>query len=120
MLGVARLHTSSMNASQRGKNGQPLMREYGSGTVWAIADDLDHLWWSGLFYPADFNNEYAEDVFLNILFYSIGWDLPEDILLVHEVRTGYIRYNQLMALLYSLLEFNIIKFKFSFYRYNRK
>jgi len=78
---------------------------YGSGTSWAVADDMDHLWWSGLFYPSEHNNEYAEDVFLNIVFHSIGWDLPEDVTLVHKVRTRYFRYDQQKLLLYVLLEF---------------
>ena len=78
---------------------------YGSGVSWAVADDMDHLWWSGLFYPSEHNNEYAEDVFLNIVFYSIGWDLPKDVVLVHRVRTRYFQYNQRKLLLYVLLDF---------------
>ncbi len=78
---------------------------YGSGMSWAVADDMDHLWWSALFYPAVHNNEYARDVFLNIVFYSIGWDLPEDINMVHKVRTRYFSYNQRKLLLFVLIEF---------------
>jgi len=69
------------------------------GTFWTVADDLDHPWWSSR------QNEYAMDVFLNILLYSTGRSLPSDILTVHEIRSQYWRYNQEKLLLLSLLEF---------------
>jgi hypothetical protein len=56
------------------------------GTFWVTADDLDHGWW----WPFGLNpNPYAQDVFLNIVFHSFGRPLPDDIELVHEVRTGF-------------------------------
>lgn len=56
------------------------------GTFWAIADDLDHTWWWP-FGPSP--NPYAEDVFLNIAFHSFGRALPEDIAVVHRLRTMF-------------------------------
>ncbi len=56
------------------------------GTFWAIADDLDHTWWWP-FGPSP--NPYAEDVFLNIAFHSFGRKLPEDIAVVHRLRTMF-------------------------------
>jgi hypothetical protein len=67
------------------------------GTFWVTADDLDHGWW----WPFGLNpNPYAQDVFLNIVFYSFGRPLPEDIEIVHEVRTGFevFRRNRLLIL----------------------
>ena len=56
------------------------------GTFWAIADDLDHTWWWP-FGPSP--NRYAEDVFLNIAFHSFGRTLPQDIEVVHRLRTMF-------------------------------
>ncbi len=69
------------------------------GYFWTVADDLDHPWWSFV------RNEYNMDIFLNILLYSTGRTLPDDILMVHELRNTYWRYNQEKLLLLSLLEF---------------
>jgi hypothetical protein len=73
------------------------------GYFWAVADDLDHVWWSSV--HATGGNEYSIDVFINILLYSTGRSLPDDILVVHQLRNRYWHYNQEKALLYSLLEF---------------
>jgi hypothetical protein len=69
------------------------------GLFWAVADDLDHRWWS----PRD--NDYGMDIFLNVMLHSTGRKLPEDIILIHEIRNRYWHYNQERQLLYSLLEF---------------
>ncbi len=69
------------------------------GLFWAVADDLDHAWWS----PR--TNDYGMDIFLNILLYSTGRRLPQDISMLHELRNRYWRYNEERLLLYSLLEF---------------
>ncbi len=80
-------------------------RRYGpeGGYSWAIADDLDHPWWSSVHSRGE--NEYGMDLFLNILLFSTGRNLPDDILLLHEVRDRYWRHNQRKELLLSLLEF---------------
>jgi hypothetical protein len=71
----------------------------GGGMFWAVADDLDHLWWSPRY------NDYGMDIFLNVLLHSTGRRLPENIILIHEIRNKYWHYNQERQLLYSLLEF---------------
>ncbi len=73
------------------------------GVSWAVADDLDAPWWSPLIRPCE--NEYAIDVFLNILLYSTGRELPRDILQIHDLRNRYWQFNQEKSLLISLLEF---------------
>jgi len=69
------------------------------GDFWTVADDLDHPWWSFQ------RNQYNMDIFLNILLYSTGRRLPDDILLIHDLRNRYWKYNQEKLLLMSLLEF---------------
>ena len=73
------------------------------GFFWVVADDLDHSWWSSVHVPSQ--NEYSMDVFLNILLYSTGRPLPDDILVVHDLRDRYWHYNQERVMLFSLLEF---------------
>jgi len=73
------------------------------GEFWVTADDLDSTWWSSVHGLSQ--NVYAIDIFLNILLYSTGRPLPEDILLLHDLRMRYWRYNEDRLLLFSLLEF---------------
>ncbi len=57
------------------------------GYVWTASDDLDHEWWwpGGMRYQS--SNPYSGDVFLNIVYYSMGRSLPDNIELIHEMRT---------------------------------
>ncbi len=73
------------------------------GIFWAVADDLDARWWSSVLGPCE--NEYAGDVFVNILLHSTGAPLPQDILQLHRLRRLYFNYNVERALLISLLDF---------------
>jgi len=73
------------------------------GIFWAVADDLDARWWSSVLGPCE--NEYAGDVFLNILLHSTGASLPQDILQVHRLRRLYFDYNVERSLLIGLLDF---------------
>ncbi len=75
----------------------------GGGVFWVVADDLDSTWWSSVHGLSQ--NEYAIDVFLNILLYSTGRNLPEDVIMMHDLRTRYWRYNEERLLLFSVLEF---------------
>lgn len=40
------------------------------GISWVFADDLDAMWWSSVLSPS--SNEYAGDVFINMLLHSVG------------------------------------------------
>ncbi len=71
--------------------------------TWCTADDLDHPWWSSVYEPS--TNEYAQDVFLNILHYSLGHHLPDDILAVHDVRIKLTRYQGWRTSAIGMLEF---------------
>jgi hypothetical protein len=75
----------------------------GGGVFWAVADDLDASFWSSLIRPSE--NPYNMDIFLNIMLYSTGRELPSDILQVHDLRRRYWQFNEEKALLISLFEF---------------
>ncbi len=73
------------------------------GISWAVADDLDAPWWSSVIIPSD--NQYAGDVFMNILIHSTGGPLPENIYQLHRLRNLYSDYRVEKSLLTGLLEF---------------
>ena len=73
------------------------------GLVWAVADDLDCPWWSSVYGPTQ--NEYAGDVFINILLHSVGAPLPQDVAQLHRLRSLYFDYNVERSLLIGLLDF---------------
>jgi hypothetical protein len=50
-------------------------------------------------------NPYSLDIVANIIWFSIGRDLPEDPLMVHDLRRRFFDYNIRKRLLVSLLEF---------------
>ena len=74
------------------------------GHIWAVSDDLDHRWWSPGGLTSESTNPYAGDVFLNIVYYSIGRRLPEDIELVHTLRTRFELYLTKRGLITGVLE----------------
>ena len=73
------------------------------GISWVLADDLDAMWWSSVLSPS--SNEYAGDVFINILLYSVGAPLTHDIYQLHMLRRLYFDYNVEKSLLTGMLEF---------------
>ncbi len=73
------------------------------GLSWVVADDLDSTWWSSVHYQSQ--NEYAGDVFFNILLYSTGRSLPDNIFIIHDLRARYLHYNREKGFLLSLLDF---------------
>jgi len=75
----------------------------GGGLSWVVADDLDSTWWSSIHRQSQ--NEYAGDVFFNILLYSTGRSLPENIFIIHDLRGRYLHYNREKGFLISLLDF---------------
>ncbi len=80
------------------------------GMFWVVADDLDSTWWSPIWSgkiwcAGEFENEYAGDVFANILFHSTGVPLPQDVFQLHRLRRLYFDYNVERSLLIGLLDF---------------
>ena len=76
----------------------------GEGNFWAVADDLDHGWWS-YFAGHPHDNPYAFDVFVNIMLYATGRDLPDDIQTVHKIREGFREFLDQRSVLYSIIDF---------------
>ena len=74
------------------------------GTCWVAADDLDHPWWSRETYGFC-ENLYAVDVLANIISYTVGRELPEDVMVPILIRRELLDYNSLRNLFVSVLEF---------------
>lgn len=70
---------------------------------WVVADDLDAMWWSSVLTPS--SNEYAGDVFINILLHSAGAPLPRDIHQLYALRRLYFEYGVERLLPTGMLEF---------------
>jgi hypothetical protein len=74
------------------------------GLCWAAADDLDHPWWSRETYGFS-ENKYAVDVLANIVSYTAGRQLPEDIMIPIKIRRELFDYAGAKNLFISTLEF---------------
>jgi len=59
------------------------------GHSWVASDDLDHQWWWPGGMRVESTNPYSGDVFLNIVYYSMGRALPTDIGVVHRLRESF-------------------------------
>ncbi len=97
----AKLHIGSYG-SARTRDWLVSMKIGSGGVSWAVADDLDHFWWEA---AEPSGKKLGMDVFINILLYSTGRSLPEDILVVHLLRERYWLFNQRRLLLLGLLDF---------------
>ena len=71
---------------------------------WVAADDLEVKWWWGLYNPPT-ENPYGIDVLCNIIYYSVGKKLPENALMVHNLRRRFLEFNSRKALATSVIEF---------------
>ncbi len=74
------------------------------GHCWVAADDLDHPWWSRETYGFS-ENLYSPDVLANIITYSSGLELPEDVLVPITFRRELFAYQSAKSLFVSTLEF---------------
>ncbi len=74
------------------------------GVCWVAADDLDHPWWSGETYGFC-ENKYAIDVLANIITYTVGGKLPDDVLVPIRIRREFLDYRSGKSLFVSILEF---------------
>jgi hypothetical protein len=75
------------------------------GIFWVVADDLDSYWWSPIFWRDVFDNEFADDLFINIILHSVGAPLPSDASQLNMLRNLYSKYNVERSLMFSLLDF---------------
>jgi hypothetical protein len=72
---------------------------YEQGYTWSMQDMVGSQYWLPEYNP------YASDIIINMIFYSTGRKLPEDVVLVRELRDKYLKYNLEKSLLLSVLEF---------------
>ena len=80
--------------------------EYGEGKTWSVATDIQsgyNLWWTR--WQAGDGYEYAMDLFLNMVLFSIQRPVPQDVLKVHWVRELFHTYRERKSMIYSLLDF---------------
>ena len=86
----------------------PWLTEWKVGTsgghVWVASDDLDHQWWwpGGMRFQS--TNPYSGDVFLNIIYYSAGRVLPDDINVVHSMRRSLSLYQTQRLMIRGTIE----------------
>ena len=71
---------------------------------WVAADDLEVKWWWGFYNPPT-ENPYGVDVLANIIYHSLGKPLPDDLLLLHDLRRRLIEFNEKKALSLSIIDF---------------
>jgi len=92
--------------SQDGNGNPPFLISwtYGKGETWSNSLGMGYAWWRSE-NPAQGGNPFALDVFVNMLLYSTGRRLPEDILKVHTVRQGLMDYEEAKGWALSIVDF---------------
>lgn len=73
--------------------------KYGKGYTWSLQDTSGASFWH------DGNNPYGLDVYFAMLMYSTGRKIPEDVVMVHELRSRFYTYAEIKGFIYSLMEF---------------
>jgi len=76
--------------------------EYGPGGArnWVIGVDVDEQWFN-----LKSGNKYGGDIILNMLYYSAGKPLPDDLGILLGIRESFYRYTLERKLLFTVLEF---------------
>jgi len=72
---------------------------YGHGYTWSVQDILGSSFWT------ESRNPYATDVMISMMMYSTGRKLPEDVVMVHELRARFSKYSDVKSFIFSLIEF---------------
>ncbi len=72
---------------------------YGQGYTWSVQDILGAAFWH------EGDNPYGTDVMMAMLMYSTGRKIPEDVVLVHELRVRFSNYAEIKSFIFSLMEF---------------
>ncbi len=76
------------------------------GNCWAAADDLDHSWWGNIHASIHglSENPWAMDIMSNLVFYSVGRDLPENVVIMARARDGFWEYQTERGIVLSLMD----------------
>jgi hypothetical protein len=72
--------------------------EYGNGTTWTHSERVNEYW-------NTLNNPYGPDMILAEMMFSIGRKLPDDVVLLHHLRTKFWEYRSSTSITLSFLEF---------------
>lgn len=76
------------------------------GHCWATADDLDHSWWGDIHASIHglSENPWAMDIMSNLILYSAGRSLPDDVVIVALARDGFWEYRTERGIILSLMD----------------
>ncbi len=77
--------------------------EVGGGLTWNMGDNFVSSFWASRF--GEMRNPYRTDVLMNVIYHSVGWQLPEDIILVHRQRQAFADYIQRRRFVLEVFEF---------------
>ncbi len=73
--------------------------QYGKGYTWSLMDySLSGFWGEGM-------NPYGPDAYWGMLMHSTGRKLPEDVIMVHELRIHFHQYAEQKGFIYSIINF---------------
>jgi hypothetical protein len=78
----------------------------GGGHCWTVADDLDHSWWGDIHSSIHglSQNPWAMDIMSNLILFSSGWQLPDDVVVVALARDGFWEYRTERSIILSLMD----------------
>ncbi len=77
--------------------------QYDSGLTWNLGDNFVSSFWGSRY--GECRNPYRTDVLMNIIYHSLGLELPDDILQVHRQREMFDEYLESKRHLLGVLEF---------------
>ncbi len=72
---------------------------YGKGYSWSLMD------YSGSGFWSEGVNPYGMDAYWGMLMYSTGRTLPDDVVMVHNLRKSFYEYADLKGFIFSIMEF---------------
>jgi hypothetical protein len=78
--------------------------ECDEGVTWTLCDNFVNPFWCGMYY-GKIEGDLQTDVLMNIIWYSVGLELPGDPLLVHRMRIRFRDFIAKRGLQVSLVEF---------------
>ncbi len=78
--------------------------QYGEGSSWTLCDNFVNPFWCGMYYGS-VQGDLQTDVLMNIIWPTVGWELPRDAALVHRIRLRFRDYIEERSLQISVVEF---------------
>ena len=78
--------------------------EFGKGETWTLCDNFVNPFWCGMYYGS-VRGDLQTDVLMNVIWDSVGLELPRDAALVHQIRLDFRDYVQERSLQVSVVEF---------------